>query len=60
MNFMEFILIFHVFFPDLIPFKKGNNGLFNRAGHAKLTWRGADTWRDHTSSCGHMSRAYVV
>ena len=40
MDFMEFYGFYFDFsgiFSDLIPFKKGNKGLFNQAGPAELT-----------------------
>ena len=38
LKFLDFILIFQ--------------DLFNRAGHAEVTWRDADTWWGHASPHG--------
>ena len=54
-NLMDFLLIFQ----DLVH-KKWQKGLFNHAGHAKVTWHDGDMWRGHASPRGCLRGAYVA
>ena len=47
--FLDFILIFQVFFIFISLLKNHEKGLLFRSGPVKLMWRGADTWRSHAS-----------